>query len=216
VAAAHNRRRTALLLAVTRLGSLRFLLPATLVAAAILILLGRDRSAALLGLAMLGAWAASPPAKRLFRRDRPNLWPALATDSSHSFPSQHSLMAAVFFGGLAFGVAPLFPATGLRLAIVALLSAVVLAVGFSRVYLGAHWTSDVVGGLLIGLLWLVVCAAALIWVLGPQATPSARGARTGRAGSAFRVPTGDAENAQCGNPCGFHGIASDLVFFVPS
>ena len=183
VAAAHNRRRTALLLAVTRLGSLRFLLPATLVAAAILILLGRGRSAALLGLAMLGAWAASPPAKRLFRRDRPNLWPALATDSSHSFPSQHSLMAAVFFGGLAFGVAPLLPATGPRVAIIASLAVVVLGVGFSRVYLGAHWTSDVVGGLLIGLLWLAVCAAALTWVSGPPATPRAR------AGSAFRVPT---------------------------
>ena len=85
------------------------MIPATIAAAAALIAAGEGRLAAVFGTAVLGARALSPLLKWRFRRARPDLWPALETEESHSFPSTHSTMGAVFFGGLSTVVFRLTP-----------------------------------------------------------------------------------------------------------
>lgn len=86
--------------------------------------------------------------KRLFARPRP---PIVSADS-YSFPSGHALCSMVFFGLLAWWAGRADPK---RLIFYRSLAAfIILLVGISRVYLGAHWPSDVMGGYFFGFCFL--------------------------------------------------------------
>lgn len=91
--------------------------------------------------------------KVVFSRDRPA--GKLIETAGESFPSGHAFTGMVLYGFVLYLVwrAPVHPA--LRAAAATLLLALILAIAVSRVLLSVHWTSDVIGGLLIGLGWLV-------------------------------------------------------------
>jgi len=97
--------------------------------------------------------------KHLFHRPRPELWAAQDAHPGFGFPSWH-MMAAVAVGGtLAMVVGRLYPRA--RRALGAGVVALAVAVGVSRVYLGLHWTSDVLAGACVGWALLLVAASAL-------------------------------------------------------
>jgi membrane-associated phospholipid phosphatase len=147
--------------AITFLGSQIFLIPAAILMSGALILLHRGAAAKYLGGAMLLGSIWSPLLKRRFRRNRPDLWAPLATEASHSFPSGHATMGTIFFGaaGVALCREAATPAAGIAIAVAA--AVLIAAVALSRVYLGAHWLSDVLAGIFLGVLWLVVWALIL-------------------------------------------------------
>ena len=150
---------TAAMRHVTALGDHRFLLIATPAVIALLVRAGHRVSALLFAGCVLGGFAVESVLKIVFGRARPDLWPALVTEKTYSFPSGHATMSTVFFGGL---VAVVFHLRKSRLERAVALSAgvlAVLAVAVSRVYLGAHWATDVAGGMLIGLFWVAVYAS---------------------------------------------------------
>ena len=99
--------------------------------------------------------------KNLIHRPRPPLVNVLAPEQTYSFPSGHSFVAIAFYGLIAYFV---FTSVKSRLAkalaVIAALS-IILAVGFSRIYLGAHFPSDVLGGYAAGLAWLTAIITAL-------------------------------------------------------
>ncbi len=106
----------------------------------------------------LAAYTAGTPlfieaAKLLVHRDRPNGAPL-------GFPSGHALAALAVFGLLVTVLLPEVRPRFRRL-LVAATTALVLGVGFSRIYLGVHWTTDVLGGYLGGLTYLMAGAAIL-------------------------------------------------------
>ncbi|MEP7132887.1 MAG: phosphatase PAP2 family protein [Acidobacteriota bacterium] len=172
----HGPGRDRILRRVSFFGSQRFMIPGTLVVSAVLVAAGYGRLALVFGTAVLGARAVSPALKWLFRRARPNLWPALETEKSHSFPSTHSTMGAVFFAGVC---AVLFHVTAnpfARAGALTVSALAITAIAFSRVYLGAHWLSDVAGGVALGLGWLVLWGFLCQFVLGP-AVPARHPAR---------------------------------------
>ncbi len=72
----------------------------------------------------------------------------------YSFPSGHVLFFVVFFGFIAY-LAWLNPTGRVRIPIIAVCAVLILLIGPSRVYLGAHWASDVLGSYIIGILWLL-------------------------------------------------------------
>ena len=111
--------------------------------------------------AALSGWALSGLAKLAVQRPRPHVIPRLMHGAGwFSYPSGHSMLAPIIFGlGIIVWAAP-WPSPALRRAALVLAALFALAIGFSRVYVGAHFPSDVLGGLLLGTAW---SALALLW-----------------------------------------------------
>ncbi|HTL35172.1 MAG TPA: phosphatase PAP2 family protein [Kofleriaceae bacterium] len=99
------------------------------------------------------AWIVSPLLKLLFERARPTLFEVITRPSTYSFPSGHSMSAVVVYGALAAAVIALRP-TAKPIAVTAALILMV-GIGLSRVYLGAHWPMDVIAGWAAGVPFLV-------------------------------------------------------------
>jgi undecaprenyl-diphosphatase len=101
------------------------------------------------------------PIKLLVARPRPSpdLLIVYTTETGKSFPSGHSLFAALLLGTLAYFALTRTKRHGSRVLVVSCCVGMTLLVGASRVYLGVHWPSDVVGGYLFA--FLVLCI--LIW-----------------------------------------------------
>lgn len=130
------------------------------VAAAGLLWLQQRRGRAVYLLAAVGSGIVlSNAAKAFFDRPRPDLVPHGALVYTASFPSGHSLMAAVVYLTLAALLARTFPQRRLRIYVISLAILVTLAVGASRVYLGVHWPTDVLAGWAAGGAWALACAA---------------------------------------------------------
>jgi undecaprenyl-diphosphatase len=148
----------AVMTAITTLGTSPILLMVS--AGAIVVLLARRRRARALFLAtaVIGSVLLDGALKLIVHRARPVLpWAHVLPD--YSFPSGHTMNGTVLYLGLALLA---WVAWGPRTGVVAVLAALALslAIGFSRVYLGFHYASDVIGGLGAGIAWLLVVALA--------------------------------------------------------
>lgn len=146
--------------AVTFLGSHLFLVPATLLVALGLRSRGHWISALLFSGSVAGGFVLNSLLKIAFQRARPDLWQALVAERTYSFPSGHAAMSTVFFGGLAAVAIHLSKRPAVRVTAVVLATVAAVLVAGTRIYLGAHWTTDVVAGILVGLFWVVVAAVA--------------------------------------------------------
>lgn len=159
VVAERTPERTSVMKAVSFPGDHRFLIVATPIVMAGLWAARRHVSALLFAGSVVGGFGLSSLLKIALARARPDRWPAIVTETSYSFPSGHTVMATVFFGGLA---AIVFHRTRRPLPrVLAVLGAatVVFAVALSRIYLGAHWVTDTLAGALTGLVWVVAYSA---------------------------------------------------------
>ncbi len=98
--------------------------------------------------------------KRYFARARPAIAEMLRLAHGYSFPSGHAMGSTVVFGALSYLAFRTATSWRWKSAMLALASALVLAVALSRVYLGAHWISDVAAGVAVGALWLSITTLA--------------------------------------------------------
>ncbi len=133
------------------------------VAAIAAYLLARRRyyaEAVLMVLAYGGAQVLSYSLKLAFRRDRPFFTDPLATLSTYSFPSGHATVSIAVYGALSLVLVRRLtgPARVVCLAAAVLL---VSLIGFSRLYLGVHFLSDVLAGYSVGMAWLALCVVVL-------------------------------------------------------
>ena len=111
------------------------------------------RGAVVLLVAMVGAGLLDTALKLAFRRTRPTPYFGYPLPDSFSFPSGHALFAFCFFTAGAALLAPRLQHPALRWLVRGLALVLVLAIGFSRIYLGVHYPSDVLAGYAVGLLW---------------------------------------------------------------
>lgn len=144
----------------TSLGGISVLALFALVAFAFLLIQGKRLSAALLAIGLAGGVGLSEGLKALFERERPPAAYQAVETLNASFPSGHALLATVFYLSLGVMLTRVLPRR--RLKAFALGAAMLIAalVGLTRIYLGAHWTSDVVAGWCAGAAW-----AMALWLV---------------------------------------------------
>jgi undecaprenyl-diphosphatase len=162
-AVAHDLSSPALtnaMLTLTHLGSVAFVSVICVGACGGFYLSGRRESAWLLAAAMVGAALLENGLKFAFQRARPEPFFGLAAPESFSFPSGHSLFSACLYGAIAWLLSAGTANPARRAAIWAIALALIAAVGFSRIYLGFHYPSDVLGGWLVSAAWL---GAVSLW-----------------------------------------------------
>ena len=141
---------------ITALGSETILTLVTLMALGFLVLRKRYRQTLLVAAAVGGGAMMSGILKSLFSRARPDVVPHLVPVSSGSFPSGHAMNSAIIFLTLAVLIARSYEDARTRSFIVGLATLATLAIGFSRLYLGVHWPTDVAAGWLVGLAWALL------------------------------------------------------------
>ncbi len=149
---------TALMRNATWLGSNWVLIPVLLAATLVLLRRRNRRAVGRLWAAYLGAVALYALAKPLVHRPRPPLADLIGAASGVSFPSGHATQAIAVWGMLAV-IASAGRSPRTRAALLAAAGFVVLLVGASRIYLGAHWLTDVLAGYALGAAWLALLTA---------------------------------------------------------
>jgi membrane-associated phospholipid phosphatase len=107
--------------------------------------------------ALIGTGELNTILKHIFRRVRPHLQDPWVTPPGWSFPSGHAMGSFVTYGFLAYLLTRVPWANFPRRTVVAALGVLILLIGFSRIYLGAHFLSDVIGGYAAAAVWLTFC-----------------------------------------------------------
>lgn len=111
-----------------------------------------------------GAIALNATLKVIFQRDRPELWDLLVFESTFSFPSGHALITSAFI----VTIICITWRTKLRFVALTLGILYVFFVGFSRLYLGVHYPTDVLAGWCVGIAWALVVYVAVRFVYARQ------------------------------------------------
>ena len=93
--------------------------------------------------------------KRILRRPRPPEF-RIVEETGYSFPSGHSMVSMAFYGYLIYLIYRYIKNKYIKWSLIVLLSILICLIGISRIYLGVHYTSDVLGGFLLSISYLVV------------------------------------------------------------
>jgi undecaprenyl-diphosphatase len=149
---------------ITAMGGNAVLTLLTLAVVGYLLLDGKRRMALVLVVATLGALGVSTLLKNTIDRDRPDLVPHHTQVYTASFPSGHSMLSASTY--LTMGALLARVQRRKRMKAYILLVAIIatLLVGFSRIYLGVHWPTDVLAGWTAGAAWAIGCWLLARWL----------------------------------------------------
>lgn len=157
--------RTEVATAITRIADILGQSVTTIIITAALILRKKWRTGLWFGLTVLfGAAGLNGLMKEFFERIRPDQIDHLVEQGGYSFPSGHSMGSMIIYGGLLFIIIRYINSrrthwTIGKLALSIVLGLLVLFIGLSRIYLGVHYLSDVIGGFSLGLSWLALSIA---------------------------------------------------------
>jgi len=115
-----------------------------------------------LAVSAAGSVAFTSLGKLAFHRPRPEM--AIYAENSFSFPSGHATIAISFYGFMAYLLIRFSQGWNRKVNIFFATALIILAIGFSRIYLGVHYISDVWSGYLVGSLWLIIAIAFSEWL----------------------------------------------------
>jgi len=146
------------------IGSPFVLTPAVTLAAGLMWWRRRKDDAVLVAAAALGGVALNEVMKLHFKRLRPEVPWAFVHEHSFSFPSGPSMMAMVMYGVIVYKTQSNLRSKWAKAALIAGAFFMVVGIGVSRVYLGAHYPSDVAGGYFVGAVWLTAVIGSDLWV----------------------------------------------------
>jgi undecaprenyl-diphosphatase len=137
---------------ISRVGYQWGVIPLDVLLAMTLLVRRRWREGCFAAIAFAGSALLNIASKQFFQRDRPGLWESIAPETTFSFPSGHAMGSMTLVATLVLLAWP----TRWRWPVIVAGAGFVVLVGASRLYLGVHYPSDIIGG------W----CAALIWVIG--------------------------------------------------
>ena len=145
-----NDGLTPILKAITELGGVAFT-----VLAGVLIFMFCKKNRWFITIDLVGVTLVNQVIKHIIRRPRPNVL-RLVEESGYSFPSGHSMVSMAFYGIIIYLVYKNVSNKYLKWILIILLSLLILSIGFSRIYVGVHYFTDVAGGFLMGLAYLII------------------------------------------------------------
>ena len=149
---------------ITALGSTGVLTIMVLSVVGFLAMTRKGHAAILVLASVVGGTLLSQTMKFAFARPRPDLVPHGAEVFTASFPSGHSMMAAVVYLTLGALLARTQPDRSVKVYIMTIAVALTAMVGISRVYLGVHWPTDVLAGWSLGGVWALLCWLVMVWL----------------------------------------------------
>jgi undecaprenyl-diphosphatase len=163
---------TAAAITITELGSTLSMGVIATVAVLVLWIRGRRGNAVLVATVSAGAGLLVMVGKATVGRQRPPEEFRLVIETNESFPSGHALASAAIIGVLLVVFVPMIRSTAWRAAAICGGVLFVLAIGWSRIYLGVHWATDVIAGWVTGVAWLLLCVTVReVWRLTVGAVP---------------------------------------------
>ena len=161
LAAHHTQSLDVVMVEITALGTGIVVMMIVAVAALFLVLTGHKYSAILLLASTFGGIVLNGVLKVGFDRPRPTIFvPGVHTTSS-SFPSGHAMSAAIVYATVAYLAARLHKRRWARWLVMTGAFIIIALISFSRIYLGVHYPSDVLAGIIVGLAWAGFCMATL-------------------------------------------------------
>jgi undecaprenyl-diphosphatase len=161
---------TRVMFVLTWVGSPEVLFPAVPLVAALFWWRKLRREGLVLLVAMVGAASLNTALKLYFRRARPDPSWGLVQERSFSFPSGHSVSAVVLYGILVYLGMRHLHTLAQRIALIVVALVLIVGIGVSRIYLGAHYPSDVLAGYFVGCIWLITVMGA-DWFLRSERKP---------------------------------------------
>ncbi|WP_251041095.1 phosphatase PAP2 family protein [Bacillus sp. ISL-45] len=148
----------------TELGSVWFLTVCTIAAIIGLWVTARDKWGILfLVVGIGGGGLLTTLLKHLYERGRPSINPEIDA-IGYSFPSGHSMGSLIFYGFIAYFIVRSIQKRAFKWLVILAAGFLILWIGSTRIYLGAHYPSDVLAGHLAGAIWLILTILALEWV----------------------------------------------------
>ncbi len=137
---------------ITNFGGALFLISLTII---LLILIKNKKIGISICLNLLIATILNILLKNILQRPRPTEY-RLIDESGYSFPSGHSMVSMAFYGFLIYLIYKYVKNSKLKWTLIIILSTLIFSIGISRIYLGVHYTSDVLGGFLISISYLII------------------------------------------------------------
>lgn len=152
--------KTLFLKIITSLASTRFFV----ILSILILLILRNKLAIFLVIFLAGNGIVNEILKRIFKRERPNI-KRLVKEKGYSYPSGHTMSATCFYGLLIILTMTSSLLLYIKLAVVLLLVMMIIVIAFSRIYLGVHYFSDVIAGMLGGIIYTSFCVQFMSYVL---------------------------------------------------
>lgn len=152
---------TKVFLAITALGSIEAIVPIGLAVTGLLVWRRLWLYVSGWLVALVGVVALNVLLKQIFERPRPIFVDPIIVETSYSFPSGHAMDSLVMYGMLAYFSLLIIRYWRARVTILFGTALLIILIGFSRLYLGVHYFSDVIAGLAAGGVWLSACITAL-------------------------------------------------------
>ncbi len=179
---------TTIAIVVTTVGSTVAMTVIAIATIVFLLIKRRFGDAVLVAVVAAGAGFLVTVGKATVGRVRPPAEFRLVTETNESFPSGHALASAAILGVVLVVLLPSISSRAWRIGVLVGVGLFALCIGLSRLYLGVHWATDVIGGWVTGLAWLALCLTVRqVWRLtrgkpevlvrepGPPADPRASG-----------------------------------------
>lgn len=145
---------------ITALGGVTNLTLITTIAVGYLLAIRKPTTAVFLVASVAGGAIASTLLKIEYARSRPDVVAHLVEVGTASFPSGHAMNSAITYLTLGTLLARAEASRSVRIYLMAVAILLTLSIGFSRVYLGVHWPSDVLAGWCVGAVWAGLCSLA--------------------------------------------------------
>ena len=137
---------------ITWFGSATCLLTFTIV---LFIVIKNKKQGALIGINLIIITILNQTLKFILQRPRPDKY-RIINEKGYSFPSGHSMISMAFYGYLIYLIYKHINNKYLKWILISILSLFILMIGISRIYLGVHYTSDVIAGFVISIAYLIV------------------------------------------------------------